>query len=88
MRPRETKTWIFYTVDTEGRKCIFNERTCKMPRQTKDFKELQEHLHKPHIKSIGWTTMDNVIKDINHDVKVMDTFMKKSQESLDKLKFS
>jgi len=55
---REIQLWQFFTVDTDGRTCLVTEKRCKMPRRTKIWKELQEHLEKPHIESVGFQTED------------------------------
>lgn len=51
---RELKKWVFYSEDVEGRKCIFNVRLCKQPSRTNDWAELQLHLDKEHINSVGY----------------------------------
>lgn len=51
---RELREWVFYSEDVEGRKCIFNVRLCKQPSRTKDWAELQFHLDKKHVQSVGY----------------------------------
>jgi len=62
------QTWIFYTVDNEGRKCIFNERECIKPELTKDWKELQQHLNRVFIKSVGYVLAEDTKND-NYQTK-------------------
>jgi hypothetical protein len=52
---RDLNTWQFYTIDNESRTCLITEITCKMPKRTKIWKDLQVMLdEKPHIKSVGY----------------------------------
>jgi len=53
------QSWIFYTVDKEGRYCIFNERECIKPELTKDWKELQLHLDKPFVERVGYVMSEH-----------------------------
>lgn len=51
---RVVQKWIFFSEDTEGRRHIFNVRECKSPSRTADWQELQLHLGKDHIQSVGY----------------------------------
>ena len=52
---RELKIWQFYTVDTEHRTCLVDEKECKSPARTKVWAELQELLDaKDHIVRVGY----------------------------------
>ena len=54
MIKQKVRTWVFYTKDKEGRTCIFNERDCKFPKRTKDWKELLVKLEETkHLIAIG-----------------------------------
>ena len=53
---RELREWVFYSEDTEGRTCIHNVRECRQPSRTKDWAELQLHLDKEYINSVGYAT--------------------------------
>jgi hypothetical protein len=60
---RELKKWVFFSEDLEGRRCIFNERYCKSPSKTQDWAELQLHLDRPHIVSVGYQQVEEITLD-------------------------
>jgi len=57
IRPnREERLWVFYTEDNDGRTCIHSTKLCKMPSRTSNWAELQHHLDREYIRSVGYTT--------------------------------
>jgi len=52
---RELKVWQFFTVDTDQRTCLVDEKECKSPNRTKLWAELQNKLDSDtHIESVGY----------------------------------